>query len=530
MRKKIFSFITSLTMIFSLVLFLPSEITTNMVVSATNTTDVSNLNPVESTYSFIKSLEGCDLRCFWDVAQWTIGWGNKCPYEHSSKGTKVGQRGGHSISQDYADELFIDKLSGYVSTLKSNCRGLSMTQNQFDALLSATYNHGNVNSCPLKYYLQGTLSETEAREKYYVWCINAGSSTEKALRTRRKKEAELFFTDVEPIEPPKNCSISTDKTMYYVGEKVNFKFYVENSTEIYIPIDYNGTRNDFIDVSGKSNYSCTFNNPGVYGFFLYAKNSKGEASSVEDYKTITIYDKAPTNLSIKTNNNEYALGDDVTFNFDSMYDTELSIPIDYNGVRSDFIDVTNKKSLTYKFDKPGVYGYFLYAKNHYGESSTVDNYAQFTIYDEAPKDLKITNNKKAYKRNEKIKFQFNSKYAKELYIPIDFEGKRSDFIDVSGKTEFITQFDKVGNYGYFLYGRNEFGESSTVDDYIQFVVYDEGDCNNDGQFSVADVLMLQKWLLNDETELTNWQSADLDENGIIDVFDLCLMKQELINK
>ena len=57
-----------------------------------------------------------------------------------------------------------------------------------------------------------------------------------------------------------------------------------------------------------------------------------------------------------------------------------------------------------------------------------------------------------------------------------------------------------------------------------------GDCNNDGQFSVADILMLQKWLLNDETELTNWQSADLDENGIIDVFDLCLMKQELINK
>lgn len=332
------------------------------------------------------------------------------------------------------------------------------------------------------------------------------------------------------VEPPKNCSISTDKIMYYVDEEVNFNFHVENATEIYIPIDYNGTRSDFINVSGKSNYSCTFNNPGVYGFFLYAKNPKGEISSIENYKTIIVYDKAPTNLSIKTTNNEYELGDDVTFNFDSMYDTELSIPIDYNGIRSDFIDVTNKKTLTYKFDKPGVYGYFLYAKNHYGESSTVDNYAQFTIYDEAPKNLKITNNKTAYKRNEKVEFQFNSKYAKELYIPIDFEGKRSDFIDVSGKTKFITQFDKVGNYGYFLYGRNKFGESSTVDDYIQFVVYDEGDCNNDGQFSVADVVILQKWLFNDETELTNWQSADLDEDGTINVFDLCLMKQKLINK
>lgn len=57
-----------------------------------------------------------------------------------------------------------------------------------------------------------------------------------------------------------------------------------------------------------------------------------------------------------------------------------------------------------------------------------------------------------------------------------------------------------------------------------------GDCNNDGQFSVADVVILQKWLFNDETELTNWQSADLDEDGTINVFDLCLMKQKLINK
>lgn len=55
-----------------------------------------------------------------------------------------------------------------------------------------------------------------------------------------------------------------------------------------------------------------------------------------------------------------------------------------------------------------------------------------------------------------------------------------------------------------------------------------GDCNNDGEFSVADAVILQKWLLNDGMELTTWQTADLDENGIIDAFDLCLMKQKLV--
>ena len=54
------------------------------------------------------------------------------------------------------------------------------------------------------------------------------------------------------------------------------------------------------------------------------------------------------------------------------------------------------------------------------------------------------------------------------------------------------------------------------------------DCNNDGEFSVADAVILQKWLLNDGMELTTWQTADLDENGIIDAFDLCLMKQKLV--
>ena len=56
-----------------------------------------------------------------------------------------------------------------------------------------------------------------------------------------------------------------------------------------------------------------------------------------------------------------------------------------------------------------------------------------------------------------------------------------------------------------------------------------GDCNDDGKFTIADVVMLQKWLLNnDEIKLANWKAADLYEDGRIDAFDLCLMKQKLI--
>lgn len=53
-----------------------------------------------------------------------------------------------------------------------------------------------------------------------------------------------------------------------------------------------------------------------------------------------------------------------------------------------------------------------------------------------------------------------------------------------------------------------------------------GDINADGTF---DVVMLQKWLLgNTDTELSNWKAADLCEDGELNVFDICIMKHELV--
>ncbi len=57
----------------------------------------------------------------------------------------------------------------------------------------------------------------------------------------------------------------------------------------------------------------------------------------------------------------------------------------------------------------------------------------------------------------------------------------------------------------------------------------KGDVNNDGQYTIADIVLLQKWLLAvPSTTLENWKAADLDENNSLDVFDLCLMRQLLI--
>ena len=57
------------------------------------------------------------------------------------------------------------------------------------------------------------------------------------------------------------------------------------------------------------------------------------------------------------------------------------------------------------------------------------------------------------------------------------------------------------------------------------------DVNMDGSFNVADVVLLQKWLLAvPDTHLPNWKAADLCDDDKLNVFDLCLMKRALLEQ
>lgn len=81
---------------------------------------------------------------------------------------------------------------------------------------------------------------------------------------------------------------------------------------------------------------------------------------------------------------------------------------------------------------------------------------------------------------------------------------------------------------------NEFIETPTEEDIPPLagdIAPPDGDVNGDGSLSVADVVSLQKWLLNaPDAELHNWRAADLCEDGKLDVFDLTLMKKALVEQ
>ena len=56
-----------------------------------------------------------------------------------------------------------------------------------------------------------------------------------------------------------------------------------------------------------------------------------------------------------------------------------------------------------------------------------------------------------------------------------------------------------------------------------------GDLNQDGACTVADLVLLQKWLMGAGT-LTNWQAAELTGDGVIDSADLCILRRMLTNQ
>ena len=91
-------------------------------------------------------------------------------------------------------------------------------------------------------------------------------------------------------------------------------------------------------------------------------------------------------------------------------------------------------------------------------------------------------------------------------------------------TSGISFIDSVSNVGDYIHQRADW-----LNDLWKPYTFIKGDVNGDGELNITDVVLLQKWLLAvPNTHLSQWQAADLCKDERLDVFDLCLMKRELL--
>ncbi|MDE6519610.1 MAG: InlB B-repeat-containing protein [Ruminococcus sp.] len=182
---KVFTMIISLMMLISM---LPN-LTFN-VDAATS----ANMAISQNGIAFICAREGFSAKCYYDGAQSSIGYGTKC-------GTTVHTSGQHSITKEAAMQAMMNEINNqYVPNVRRQTSGIQMNQNQFDALVSFTYNTGGgttmIKNSPLVKYLEGSLTEVQARSQFsnYIVTNSATGKVDQGLINRRNAEANLFFS------------------------------------------------------------------------------------------------------------------------------------------------------------------------------------------------------------------------------------------------------------------------------------------------------------------------------------------------
>ena len=95
----------------------------------------------------------------------------------------------------------------------------------------------------------------------------------------------------------------------------------------------------------------------------------------------------------------------------------------------------------------------------------------------------------------------------------------------------IEQSNKIKNYSILRTEPSVVrNENNSYDLIFKLKYTPTGDMNDDGKFTVADLVLLNKWLLAaPDAKLTNWKAADLCKDDTIDVFDLIQLKKALLS-
>lgn len=146
------------------------------------------MNIEETTIKLIQNFEGCRLQAYQDVVGvWTIGYG--CTYYEDGAPIKQGD----IITQQRADELLINTLKPFADGINKLVTA-KLTQNQFDSLVSLSYNigRGNFAASTLLHLVNKNPNDSAITLQFQAWC-HAGGKVIPGLLKRRTAEANNYF-------------------------------------------------------------------------------------------------------------------------------------------------------------------------------------------------------------------------------------------------------------------------------------------------------------------------------------------------
>lgn len=142
----------------------------------------------EKGIALIKQFEGCKLTAYQDsVGVWTIGYGWTQPVD----GKPI--RAGMTIKQETAERLLKTGLVSYESDV-SRLVKVGLTQGQFDALVSFTYNLGARSLSTSTLLRKLNAGDYAAAADEFLRWNKAGGKVLNGLSRRREAERALFLS------------------------------------------------------------------------------------------------------------------------------------------------------------------------------------------------------------------------------------------------------------------------------------------------------------------------------------------------
>lgn len=121
----------------------------------------------------------------------TIGYGAT----YYADGTKV--KLGQTITKEQAVQMLKEHLKQFEGSLIGLLNKTNVNQNQFDALVSFTFNlgAGNLAKSQLLRFVKANPNDPKIAAEFAKW-NRAGGLVSTGLVRRRKKESQLYFTKI----------------------------------------------------------------------------------------------------------------------------------------------------------------------------------------------------------------------------------------------------------------------------------------------------------------------------------------------
>ena len=166
--------------------------------------EVPTYTASDACIKMMKEYEGFCEFPMWDYGQWTVGYGTRCPDD------KLAEYKASGIPKEDAEALFRSFLRAFEKDINERVvqkNNLTLTQNQFDALVSFSYNCGSgwaydTDSALYQAVTQG-ITGTELIRSFALWC-SAGGEVLTMLLRRRLSEANMYINGEYSRTPPEN--------------------------------------------------------------------------------------------------------------------------------------------------------------------------------------------------------------------------------------------------------------------------------------------------------------------------------------